>query len=377
MFKEDIGDLFDAFKEQAQRDKWTIEDWLETLSVLIDPHYKGKYHPRILTQMICEQFTSLNDGQFRFKTLRTRQTQLKKTLSKLREIPLGKAQKSEEWNRYRHDHINASEANSVFTGSVNSLMYKKAAPYEEGGSGGTLALQHGNRFEPIAFAIRSAKSGKTIYEFESIQHPTYHFLAASPDGIDEDGTLVEIKNPRTREIIGAPKPEYWVQTQLQMEVCDLDMCDFVECKIDEYPCLEDYLDDTDYEWRGIILEYRLDETDPKWVYSPLNLPVDEMDEWITTQKEQITAQNPLDNEGNPTYVEVIPWRLDVYSEFRVYRDRVWFADALPKFVEFWENVLTHRRDETWETIPVKRRTVTQKKQEFNTTKVETCLLDDE
>ena len=34
---------------------------------------------------------------------------------------------------------------------------------------------------------------KKIYEFESIEHPVHKFIAASPDGITEDGELVEYK----------------------------------------------------------------------------------------------------------------------------------------------------------------------------------------
>ena len=33
-----------------------------------------------------------------------------------------------------------------------------------------------------------------------------------------------------RIITGIPKKEYWTQMQLQMEVCDLDKCDFLETK---------------------------------------------------------------------------------------------------------------------------------------------------
>ena len=32
---------------------------------------------------------------------------------------------------------------------------------------------------------------------------------------------------------GIPKKEYWIQMQLQMEVCDLDECDFLETRFIE------------------------------------------------------------------------------------------------------------------------------------------------
>ena len=52
--------------------------------------------------------------------------------------------------------------------------------------------------------------------------------------------MVEIKNIVNREITGRPKEEYWIQTQIQMEVCDLDECDFVETRFKEYDSKEDY-----------------------------------------------------------------------------------------------------------------------------------------
>lgn len=65
-------------------------------------------------------------------------------------------------------------------------------------------------------------------------------MGASPDGINVDvnseryGRMLEIKNIVNREINGIPKKEYWVQMQMQMEVCDLDECDFLETKFVEY-----------------------------------------------------------------------------------------------------------------------------------------------
>ena len=70
-----------------------------------------------------------------------------------------------------------------------------------------------------------------VNEFGCIKHTKHDFLAASPDGIVCDmssnlyGRMLEIKNVVSRTITGA-KMEYWIQMQLQMEVCDLNECDF-------------------------------------------------------------------------------------------------------------------------------------------------------
>ena len=73
-----------------------------------------------------------------------------------------------------------------------------------------------------------------VGEFGCMKHKTHTFLRASPDGININrdsplyGRLLEVKNPTTRILDGKVKKEYWVQMQLQMEVWDLDECDFLE-----------------------------------------------------------------------------------------------------------------------------------------------------
>ena len=51
---------------------------------------------------------------------------------------------------------------------------------------------------------------------------------------DRYGRMLEIKNIVNRDITGIPKKAYWVQMQLQMEVCDLEECDFLETRFKEY-----------------------------------------------------------------------------------------------------------------------------------------------
>ena len=89
-----------------------------------------------------------------------------------------------------------------------------------------------------------------VGEFGCIKHDNLSFLKASPDGINIDpknklyGRMLEIKNPTTRKISGVPKKEYWVQMQIQMEVWDLNECDFLETSFKEYENEEEFLKDT-------------------------------------------------------------------------------------------------------------------------------------
>jgi hypothetical protein len=45
--------------------------------------------------------------------------------------------------------------------------------------------------------------------------------------------MLEIKNIVNRDITGEPLHHYWIQMQVQMEVCDLDVCDFLETRFKE------------------------------------------------------------------------------------------------------------------------------------------------
>jgi len=83
-----------------------------------------------------------------------------------------------------------------------------------------------------------------LYEFGCIPHPRVDWLAASPDGITEDGVMVEIKCPYSRTPKGIPSLTYYTQIQAQLEVCDFEICDFMECEIEMYESRVDYIKDT-------------------------------------------------------------------------------------------------------------------------------------
>lgn len=70
---------------------------------------------------------------------------------------------------------------------------------------------------------------EVCHETGCVPHPKIAFLGASPDGVLESGALLEIKCP-VRRIIdpNVVPPQYYHQIQLQLEVCDLDLCYYVE-----------------------------------------------------------------------------------------------------------------------------------------------------
>ena len=226
------------------------------------------------------------------------------------------SQRTKEWYEFRHNLITASNAYKAFENQnvQNQLIYEKCQPLnqnlyidsEEDTKEDTkevvmvnvnTTLHWGQKYEPLSVNIYEYIYKTKIEDFGCIQHEKYSFLGASPDGINIDrqseryGRMLEIKNIVNREIDGIPKKEYWIQMQLQMEVCDLDECDFLETKFTEYPDYESYLFDTSNEFsnlclskcnqmKGIIIYFHTTEGKPFYIYKPLELiHPQEIEEW--------------------------------------------------------------------------------------------------
>jgi putative phage-type endonuclease len=346
----EITELIINSKIMGESENWDFIEWKKYITeIILEVYSQGDFHNYILDQIICYCLPQFNQNRFSFKKNRTSLINDRRQLHYLLSIPKGKAQKSEEWLSARHNHINASEAGQIFSKSRNAMLLYKAKPFEFKNSSSN-ATDHGNRFEIIAQNIYSKKIGKKIYNFESIEHPVYKFIAASPDGIDEDGDLLEIKCPITRDIKGVPKRDYWIQTQLQMEVTNLNCCKFVECKFDEYQCIEFYNEDTERDFKGVILQYHDNFQKKNIIYSEFNIVLDDLSDWINNEKQKIIEQN---NEN--TYIEIIYWYLSKYSCFEVYRDRKWFIENLPIFQNFWDDVLKYRENGNLDSIEIKTR----------------------
>jgi hypothetical protein len=345
--------------------KWSMDEWKQFILETIEPVYHKKdYHPAVIDQIICQAIPRLNKGRFIFHSSLERD---RCQLNKLKQLPKSKAQNSFEWHLFRHDHINASEAQGVFLNNNKGLLSRKVNPFVHRSTNG-IASELGHRYEPLSVQITELKTGKKVFSFESIEHPVHTFLAASPDGIDEDGVMKEIKNPSTREIIGVPKPEYWVQTQLQLECCNLNALDFIESKFKEYACPEYYDEDTTHpEYKGLILEIWNNDTVNRF-YSEFNRPSNAYTDW----KQDILNNSQLIH-PETTHINEVYWKMEQYSCFRVYRDRQWFRNALPKLQQFWNDIKLYRQNGLPENFVSSKRKKEEKKEQPGAV----CLLDDD
>jgi len=138
-------------------------------------------------------------------------------------------QRSQEWLDLRDNMITASDIASAIGEnhyeSVDALVKKKVLRTKWAGNAAT---EHGTKLEPFVRDLYDETTGRKTHEIGLVQHREYPWLGASPDGVTEDGILVEIKCPMSRKIEAKVPKHYWPQVQLQLEITDLEECDFVQ-----------------------------------------------------------------------------------------------------------------------------------------------------
>lgn len=259
-------------------------------------------------------------------------------------------QRTKEWYEFRHNRLTASDFYKVFDtqSSQNNLILKKCKPIDISKYNRVntdSACHHGHQFEPLSIMLYENKYKTKVGEYGCIAHDKYEFLGASPDGINIDESnerycrLLEVKNPKTRIITGIPKKEYWVQMQLQMEVWNLDECDFLETTFHQYENEEKFKADgtfnlsNDCKEKGIMVQF-YDGKEPIYEYAPLNLTENEFDKWY---------DECMDKNKNLTWIRNIYWKVNTFSCVLVTRNKRWFESKIDTVTEFWNTILKERK----------------------------------
>ena len=108
----------------------------------------------------------------------------------------------------------------------------------------------GVKYEDVAVTVYERRHNLHVAEFGCLPHPTLKCFGASPDGIIDKGPpeyigrMLEIKVPPKRVIDPEVVPKhYFYQMQGQLEVCNLDECEFLQVKIHEYNSTDAYKED--------------------------------------------------------------------------------------------------------------------------------------
>ena len=156
--------------------------------------------------------------------------------------------------------------------------------------------------------------------------------------------MLEIKNIVNRDITGIPKEEYWIQMQLQMEVCNLNECDFLETRFKEYENEDDFINDSynhddqlfhltsNNELKGSII-YFIKENKPYYKYSPIYATKNQYYHWF---------DKTMEENSSLTWMKTIYWKLDEYSCVLVLRNKYWFNHAIHVIENIW-NIIEKER----------------------------------
>ncbi len=260
------------------------------------------------------------------------------------------AQRTPEWYAESMNLLTASELGNLFKSPrTRALMVmSKVQPSGHSSSAAPVdssfmtAFDWGIRFEPVVKMLYERRYQSVVEEAGRIRHASLARIAASPDGIvakgPRAGRLLEIKCPVTRIPDETVPDDYYAQMQQQMEVCDLDMCDYVEVKF-----RAPYSSAAPMEFAGPVAEgmfgviWRLQREDesgiPKsrYLYDEPGLLAEEPD-----------AGRLLEGE---VVMERVLWEVVTWNETTVHRNRAYWAAAMPKIDAFWEDVAAARRGE--------------------------------
>ena len=331
-----------------------LEEVSQYVMIILKEIYSSKYDKYFYTE-ILDQIISLyfciykDDNKFKFNINEKSMSKLRIRVKELILKPQPE-QRTEMWYAKRFNSIGASELASIFNKSpfctYKKYLEKKSDKSKNAPMEFNKYCHHGVKYEFVVQQLYCNRENTDIIDFGSIDHETHTFIAASPDGITSDGTMLEIKCPYSREIIGIPPIYYWHQMQQQLEVCKLNKCDFVECKITEYKSWNDFLIDNynnDYTKnsfnleKGCIIEYKNEKNELNYIYPDIFLTTKEdIIKWHSTQKLLI------DNDPDKNYINILLWKLEVYSKMSIYRNKIWWKDNISTILEFWSTVTENR-----------------------------------
>jgi len=392
---------------------------INTYTVSIFSNIKNKYPEvtvndvnNIFTRFFCTKFVynpeiDFNNGQKCFRDLDKKFTideidtkiikipkkyqKLEKHFQKLFHTPQPE-QRTKAWFDFRHLRVTASDTATAVDLNpyepYENFIVKKCDP--DYPFLDNEHCHHGKKYEPIATMIYEHIYNNKVTEFGCLPSDEYPILAASPDGIcskstldgqfsDRLGTMLEIKCPKVRviktkgKICGEICPfYYYCQVQQQLICCELEKCDFWQCKIDEYVNRNEYLQDTTLKCKltegtnstpaeinplvtkGCIIQLLPFEYEPThkedrheyksyYFYPPrLDLTIEEYDDWCVTTISNWKEENPELAEKY-YFDKIIYWKSPLGHNVEIKKDTKWFMDKIYSvLLKTWDKVNYYR-----------------------------------
>ena len=287
------------------------------------------------------------------KELSMRRETIHDSMVQLKQLKLPD-QRSPEWYKIRENLLTASSlADALGKGHFQTrddlLISKTQEKRSEISKMARDIMQWGVAYEEVATMFYEYLNNLTVVEFGLIPHPKLSVFGASPDGICDigspngyEGRMLEIKCPPKRQFTHEVPKHYWMQMQGQLEVCDLEECDFLQVKIEEYDSIVDYEKDVLFDNgiqdgktsdglpKGLVLEYTI-EDELKYKYSSWLASVDQILNWKREMVEEL---------GVPCKEKW--WKITRYECTLVRRDRDWWNSVVPDIIQFWADVVHYR-----------------------------------
>tara|TARA_B100000035_G_C20655598_1_gene402907 strand:- start:2 stop:526 length:525 start_codon:yes stop_codon:yes gene_type:complete len=146
-----------------------------------------------------------------------------------------------------------------------------------------------------------------------------------------------------------------MQMQGQLEVCDLEDCDFLQVKLEEYNNLEEYLQDINEKIgftkddlpKGYTITYtEQNSIKSQYLYCPLFSSNEFIDEW---RKERLLYLE----ENNLIFKEEKYWKITRYECTLVKRDKDWWNSVVKDIYQFYEDLLFYKKDNNVEILKKK------------------------
>lgn len=360
---EDIKDLFYIqFEEEILNSEWVEHDINELLEDAFNIFITTFYPERSLN---IQEVTGVTSELYimDISEKNSKNNIIHDKIEGIKQKPQPE-QRTEEWYSFRHNLITASNAYKAFESqnTINQLIYEKCQPLKNKEDEKNKMVNintpfhWGQKYEPLSVMLYENMYNTKVADFGCIQHDKYKFLGASPDGINVDvnseryGRMLEIKNIVNREINGIPKKEYWIQMQMQMEVCDLNECDFLETKFVEYENANAFFNELTndeqsdnkknvLDTKGLVLYFHHSKQGkPIYIYKPLNIvKKDDILKW-----EEDTIELYQTPEQNLLYIQTIYWKLEKLSCVLVLRNNNWFKNNIQALENVW-NIIEKER----------------------------------
>lgn len=129
--------------------------------------------------------------------------------------------------------------------------------------------------------------------------------------------------------------------QIQMEVCDLNECDFLETRFIEYDNKDEFYNDgsftrtKNHEIKGIILHFIKNEISI-YEYAPLEISEKSFERW---------QHKIMENHSDATWIKNIYWRLDEFSCVLVLRNKHWFNIAIKDINIIWDLIQKEKMED--------------------------------